>query len=80
MVQRQSNWSVVNGLGGIAGNGEENINTTAVAAYRISIDTGRPLSERKLAAMFGKTSRRWARNRIAELKSTAVVPTMVDIE
>ena len=25
-----------------------------------------PLSERKLAAMFGKASRRWARNRIAE--------------
>jgi hypothetical protein len=38
----------------------------AVAAYRTSIDVGRPLSERKLAAMFGKTSRRWARGRMAE--------------
>jgi hypothetical protein len=37
-----------------------------VAAYRASIDIGRPLSERKLAAMFGKTSRRWAHNRMAE--------------
>ena len=32
----------------------------AVAAYRASLQTGRPLSERKLAGMFGKTSRRWA--------------------
>ena len=38
---------------------EEDINVAAVAAYRASIDTGKPLSERKLAAMFGKTSRRW---------------------
>jgi hypothetical protein len=40
----------------------------AVAAYRASIDTGRPLSERKLDAMFGKTSRRWARHRMAEAR------------
>jgi hypothetical protein len=32
----------------------------AVEAYLFSLDVGRPLSERKLAAMFGKTSRRWA--------------------
>jgi len=38
----------------------------AVAAYRASIQTGKPLSERKLAGMFGKTSRRWARSRMAE--------------
>ena len=44
----------------------EDVNAAAVAAYRASIDSGEPLSERKLAAMFGKTSRRWARNRIAE--------------
>jgi hypothetical protein len=37
-----------------------------VEAYQASLDTGRPLSERKLAAMFGKTSRRWARKRMAE--------------
>jgi hypothetical protein len=42
------------------------VNTAAVAAYRASLDTGAPLSERKLAAMFGKTSRRWARNWVAE--------------
>jgi hypothetical protein len=38
----------------------------AVSAYCASIDTGNPLSERKLAAMFGKTSSRWALNRMAE--------------
>jgi hypothetical protein len=38
----------------------------AVAAYRASLEAGRPLSERKLAGMFGKTSRRWARSRMAE--------------
>ena len=41
------------------------VNAAAVAAYRASLGTGAPLSERELAAMFGKTSRRWARNRIA---------------
>lgn len=46
--------------------GEDEVNTAAVAAYRASLESGTPLSERKLAAMFGKTSRRWARNRIAE--------------
>jgi hypothetical protein len=35
---------------------------------------GRALSERKLAGQFGKTSRRWARNRMAEaLQSPASV-------
>ena len=33
---------------------------------------GRGLSERKLAAMFGKTSRRWARHRMAEAMGRAV--------
>jgi hypothetical protein len=42
------------------------INAAAVAAYRASLLDGKPLSERKLAATFGKTSRRWARNRMAE--------------
>jgi hypothetical protein len=31
---------------------------------------GRPLSERKLAGMFGKTSRRWARSRMAEARQS----------
>jgi Protein of unknown function (DUF2637) len=44
----------------------------AVAAYRASLQVGRPLSERKLAGMFGKTSRRWARNRIAEARQSLV--------
>jgi hypothetical protein len=48
------------------GGGASGTNAAAVAAYCASVDTGKPLSERKLAAMFGKTSRRWARNRMAE--------------
>ncbi|HLY96595.1 MAG TPA: hypothetical protein VKO66_05220, partial [Sideroxyarcus sp.] len=45
---------------------EAETNAAAVAAYRSSVKAGKPLSERKLAAMFDRTSRRWARNRIAE--------------
>jgi hypothetical protein len=37
-----------------------------VAAYRASLDHGKPIFERRLAAMFGKTSRRWPRRRMAE--------------
>ena len=44
------------------------VNAAAVAAYRASIREGKPLSERKLAASFGKTSRRWARARMAEAR------------
>jgi hypothetical protein len=63
---------VVNGAGPTAGGSEEDINVAAVAAYRASIDSGKPMSERKLAAMFGKTSRRWARNRMAEAMGRVV--------
>ena len=54
------------------GGAEEKINAAAVAAYRASIDSGEPISERRLAAMFGKTSRRCARHRIAEARKTPV--------
>ena len=50
------------------GEGDGEVDTAAMAAYRASLESGMPLSERKLAAMFGKTSRRWARNRIAEAR------------
>ena len=40
----------------------------AVTAYHLSVKAGNPLSERKLAHMFGRTSRRWARARIAEAR------------
>jgi hypothetical protein len=50
--------------------GDSAISAAAVAAYRISVRTGQPLSERKLAGMFGKTSWRWARNRIAEARES----------
>jgi hypothetical protein len=45
-------------------------NYAAVAAYRLSAHAGNPLSERKLAQMFGRTSRRWARARIAEAQQS----------
>jgi hypothetical protein len=51
----------------------EDVDAAAVAAYRASLDTGRPLSERKLAAMFGKTSRRWARHRMAEARQSPII-------
>ena len=65
-AQETTGWSDVDGADAVGEDGAEDINEAAVAAYRASIDSGRPLSERKLAAMFGKTSRRWARNRMAE--------------
>jgi hypothetical protein len=46
------------------------INAAAVTAYRDSLRIGAPLSERKLAEMFGLSSRRWARNRMAEARQT----------
>jgi hypothetical protein len=55
-----------------AGVGEDEVNLAAVAAYRASLESGTPLPERKPAAMFGKTSRRWARNRIAEARRVPV--------
>jgi hypothetical protein len=45
-------------------------NHAAVSAYRLSVKAGNPLSERKLAQMFGRTSRRWARARIAEARQS----------
>ena len=44
------------------------VNDAAVAAYRLSAQARNPLSERKLAQMFGRTSRRWARARITEAR------------
>jgi hypothetical protein len=55
----------------IAASSGGDINAAAVDAYRASLQAGRPLSERKLAGQFGKTSRRWARNRMAEARQTA---------
>jgi hypothetical protein len=68
-------WSMANEVGTVGEDREEDINVAAVAAYRSSIDTGRPLSERKLAAMFGKTSRRWARSRMAEARQARLLAT-----
>jgi hypothetical protein len=65
----------VHGVGPVGEDSEGGVNVAAVAAYRVSIATGPPLSERKLAAMFGKTSRRWARNRMAKARQ-ALVPAV----
>ena len=68
-------WSTVTGVCTTGEDREEEINVAAVAAYRTSIDTGRPLSELKLAAMFGKTSRRWARSRMADARQARLLAT-----
>jgi Protein of unknown function (DUF2637) len=47
------------------------VNDAAVAAYQLSVQAGNPLSERKLAQMFGRTSRRWARARIADARQAS---------
>jgi hypothetical protein len=49
------------------------VNDAAVAAYRLSVQAGNPLSERRLAQMFGRTSRRWARARIAEARHASSI-------
>jgi hypothetical protein len=54
------------------------VNDAAVAAYRLSAHAGNPLSERKLAQMFGRTSRRWARARIAEARKAPSSGLVVD--
>jgi hypothetical protein len=54
---------------------EEEVNLAAMATYRASLEYGRPLSQRKLAAMYGRTSRRWARNRIAEARQVPIPAT-----
>ena len=54
------------------------VDDAAVAAYRLSAQAGNPLSERKLAQMFGRTSRRWARARIAEARRVPSAGLIVD--
>ena len=50
------------------------VNDAAVAAYRLSVLAGNPLSERRLAQIFGRTSRRWARARIADARQESPPP------
>jgi hypothetical protein len=49
------------------------VNDAAVAAYRLSVQAGNPLSERRLAQMFGRTSRRWARARITDAQQASPI-------
>ena len=71
-AQEATGRSDVDGADDVCEDGAKDINEAAVAAYRASSDSGKPLSERKLAAMFGKTSRRWARHLMAEAVGRAV--------
>jgi Protein of unknown function (DUF2637) len=66
-VQQTTDWPIAD-IAADRGDSEAQINAAAVAAYRASLDNREPLSERKLAVMFGKTSRRWARHRMAEAR------------
>jgi hypothetical protein len=54
------------------------VNDAAVAAYRLSVQAGNPLSERRLAQMFGRTSRRWARARIADARQASSIQDSSD--
>lgn len=49
-------------------------NEAAVAAYRLSMQVGNPLSERKLAQMFGAPPAAGARARITEAQQTPSPP------
>ena len=60
--------SLVNAQHGDGVPGADADDDAAVAAYRLSVKAGNPLSQRKLAQMFGRTSRRWARARITEAR------------
>jgi hypothetical protein len=55
-------------------------NDAAVAAYRLSVQAGNPPSERRLAQMFGRTSRRWARARIADARQASPLLTRLSID
>jgi hypothetical protein len=54
--------------GGVPGADADN--DAAEAAYLLSVKAGNPLSERRLAQMFGRTSGRWARARIADARQS----------
>jgi uncharacterized protein DUF2637 len=54
------------------------VNDAAVAAYRLSVQAGNPLSERRLAHMFGRTSRRRARARMAEARQAPPLQDLPD--
>jgi hypothetical protein len=62
--EADQSWDISGETGNVRDASETN--AAAVAAYLASLEAGRPLSERKLAETFGKTSRRWARSRMAE--------------
>jgi hypothetical protein len=49
------------------------VDDAAVAAYRFSVQAGNPLPGRRLAQMFRRTSRRWARARIADARHASSI-------
>ena len=68
--QAADNWAVRPAVGADDESRGRDIEVAAVAAYLASLRQGMPLSERRLAAMFGKTSRRWSRKRMAEARQS----------
>ena len=58
--------------------GASAVNDAAVAAYRLSVQAGNPLSERRLAQMFGRTSRRRARARMADARQAPPLQGLPD--
>jgi hypothetical protein len=66
--QEATGWPAVAEADAVREINQQEVNGAAVAAYRASVAGGNPLSERKLAAMFGRTSRRWARKRMADAR------------
>jgi hypothetical protein len=53
-------------------------NDAAVAAYRLSVQAGNPLSERLLAQMFGRTSRRWAQAQNRRCTASLAAPRLAE--
>src|SRR5262249_32285908 len=54
------------------------VNDAAVAAYRPTRPPGNPLREPQRAKMFGPTSRRWARARIADARQASSIQQSPD--
>jgi hypothetical protein len=49
------------------------VNDAAAAPYRLSVLAGNPLSERRLAQMFGRIPCRWARARISDVRQVSPI-------
>jgi hypothetical protein len=55
------------------------VNDAAVAAYRLIVQAGNPLSERKLAQLFGRTSRRWGASQDHRRPASIAAPGLATV-